>query len=103
MIESIDDLIVLLKHFHRNLLADPSLPADIIPSYLPEGLAKIYRELGVLVELDQRPRPFNTQDTLVPVRKIGSIDGMVYFCLENQGCWSACCPLDQKDPPSQYI
>jgi hypothetical protein len=51
MIESIDDLIVFLKHFHRHLLADPSLPPEQIPDDLPEGLAKIYRELGGLIDL----------------------------------------------------
>jgi hypothetical protein len=46
MIESIDDLIVFLKHFHRELLEDPSLPVEQTPTDLPEGLAKVYRELG---------------------------------------------------------
>jgi DNA-binding transcriptional regulator PaaX len=61
MIESIEDLIFFLKHFHRNLLADPSLPAEMIPDDLPEGLAKIYRELGGLVDLEY-PHPFIEED-----------------------------------------
>jgi hypothetical protein len=66
MIESIEDLIVFLKHFHRNLLADPSRPPEQIPADLPDGLAMIYRELGGLVDL-KYPASFATQDTLMSV------------------------------------
>ncbi len=97
MIESIDDLIVFLKHFHRNLLEDPSLPPDRIPDDLPEGLAKIYRELGGLVNIDRGP--FNTQDYLIPVRGLQSVYGTTMFCWENQACWAACFPPGYKDPP----
>jgi hypothetical protein len=99
MIESIDDLIVFLKHFHRNLLEDPSLPPEQIPDDLPEGLAKIYRELGSLVNISQRPSPFGTQDILIPITKLQRIDGMVKFCWENQVVWSAYCSVNKKDPP----
>jgi hypothetical protein len=99
MIESIDDLIVFLKHFHRNLLEDPSLPPEMIPNDLPEGLAKIYRELGSLVELiDEHPAPFATQDALMPVGRLNRIDGMIEFSHENQGNWSVRCLSNQKDP-----
>ncbi|WP_295614521.1 DUF6745 domain-containing protein [Chamaesiphon sp. GL140_3_metabinner_50] len=99
MIESIDDLIIFLKHFHRHLLTDPSLPPERIPDYLPEGLAKIYRELGGFVNLPN-PHPFGTQDKLVHVSNLQYIeDGMVAFCWENQAVWSARCPINQKDPP----
>jgi hypothetical protein len=98
MIESIDDLIVFLKHFHRNLLEDPSLPPEQIPNDLPEGLSKIYRELGGLVNLVQHPSPFGTQDQLIPVRQLQRVDGMVKFCWENQAVWSARCPINEKDP-----
>jgi hypothetical protein len=97
MIESIDDLIVFLKHFHRNLLEDPSLPPEQIPDDLPEGLAKIYRELGGLVNIYRGP--FNTQDNLAPVSQLKSVYGTTMFCWENQACWAACFPSSQKDPP----
>ncbi|PSB43180.1 DUF6745 domain-containing protein [Chamaesiphon polymorphus] len=96
MIESIDDLIVFLKHFHRNLLEDPSLPPEQIPDDLPEGLAKIYRELGGLIALEQHPGPFNAQDTLIIA---SPHNGKIVFCFENQGCWAAMCPADRQDPP----
>jgi hypothetical protein len=99
MIESIEDLIVFLKHFDRNLLEDPSLPLESIPSDLPEGLAKIYRELGGLVDLiDEDPAPFATQDALMPVSRLNRIDGMIEFSHENQGNWSVRTRSNQKDP-----
>jgi hypothetical protein len=98
MIESIDDLIIFLKHFRRNLLPDPSLPPERIPAYLPEGLAKIHREFGRLCGVEH-PNSFGTQDTLAHVSQLQQIDGMVEFCWENQACWSARCPVNQKDPP----
>jgi hypothetical protein len=99
MIESIEDLIVFLKHFHRNLLADPSLPPEMIPDDLPDGLAKIYRELGGLVDLiDEDPAPFATQDALMPISRLNRIDGTIEFSHENQGNWSVRCLSNQKDP-----
>jgi hypothetical protein len=99
MIESIEDLIVFLKHFHRNLLEDPSLPPESIPNDLPDGLAKIYRELGGLVDLiDENPAPFATQDVLMPVSRLNRIDGMIEFSHENQGNWSVRALSNQKDP-----
>jgi hypothetical protein len=97
MIESIDDLIVFLKHFHRNLLVDPSLPPEMIPDDLTEGLTKIYRELGGLIDLEY-PRPFATQDTLVSIQDLGHIDGMIEFAYENQNNWSVRCLENQSDP-----
>jgi hypothetical protein len=97
MIESIDDLIVFLKHFHRNLLEDPSLPPEQIPDDLPEGLAKIYRELGKLVHL--QPGPFASQDWLMPVHRLQRVYGTTKFCCENQYSWAACFPSGHKDPP----
>jgi hypothetical protein len=100
MIESIDDLIVFLKHFHRHLLEDPSLPPEQIPDDLPEGLAKIYRELGGLIDLEYpHPRPFATQDTLVSVKDLERVDEKIEFAWENQGNWIVRCPSNQKDPP----
>jgi hypothetical protein len=99
MIESIEDLIVFLKHFHRNLLEDPSLPPEMIPDDLPDGLAKIYRELGSLINLEQHPHPFATQDTLITINSLKCVDGIITFCWENQAVWSACFPANQKDPP----
>ncbi len=98
MIKSIDDLIVLLKHFRRNLLPDPSLPPERIPAYLPEGLTKIHREFGRLCGVEH-PNSFGTQDTLAHVSQLQQIDGMVSFCWESQAVWSARCPINQKDPP----
>jgi hypothetical protein len=98
MIESIDDLIVFLKHFRRNLLTDPSLPPERIPAYLPEGLAKIYREFGRFFSTSH-PDAFGTNDKLVHVSQLHQLDGMLEFCWESQGVWSARCPINQKDPP----
>jgi hypothetical protein len=99
MIESIDDLIVFLKHFHRHLLEDPSLPPEQIPDDLPDGLAKIYRELGGLIDLiDEYLAPFATQDVLMPVNRLNRIDGTIEFSHENQGNWAVRCPTNQKDP-----
>jgi hypothetical protein len=98
MITSIDDLIIFLKHFRRNLLPDSSLPPERIPAYLPEGLTKIYREFGMLCGV-VHPNSFGTQDKLISVSLLQQIDGMVEFCWETQGVWSARCPINQKDPP----
>jgi hypothetical protein len=99
MIESIDDLIVFLKHFHRHLLEDPSLPPEQIPDDLPDGLAKIYRELGGLIDLiDEYLAPFATQDVLMPVNRLNRIDGTIEFSHENQSNWAVRCPVDRKDP-----
>ena len=99
MIESIADLVAFLKRFHRHWLDDPSLDPTLIPSDLPDGLATIYRELGALVEIEQNPSPFGTQDGLMPLSRLKRVDGMVEFAWENQGNWSARCVAGQSDPP----
>lgn len=104
MIASISDLVSFLKFFHRHLLANPALDPALIPADLPDGLAAIYRELGGLIELEQGADnnwrvPFATQDALVPVGNLRWIDGMVEFAWENQGNWSARCPVGRPDPP----
>lgn len=99
MIGSIADLVVFLKQFHCHWLDDPSLDPALIPAGLPDGLATIYRELGALVEIEQNPSPFATQDALMPVSRLKRVGGMVEFAWENQGNWSARCPVGQTDPP----
>jgi hypothetical protein len=104
VIVSVSDLVSFLKFFHRPLLDDPALDPALIPADLPHGLATIYRELGALIELEQGPdndlrAPFAAQDALLPVGRLKRIDGMVEFAWENQGNWSARCPLGQPDPP----
>lgn len=104
MITSIGDLVDFLKRFHRHWLGDPSLDPAIIPDDLPPGLATIYRELGALIEIDPGPgnewhAPFATQDALMPVTRLKRVDGMVEFAWENQGNWSARCPVGLFDPP----
>ncbi len=99
MIESIADLVAFLKRFHRHWLDDPSLDPAAVPADLPDVLATVYRELGALVEIEQNPSPFATQDALMPVSWLKRVDGMVEFAWENQGNWSARCPVGQADPP----
>lgn len=104
MIASIADLVAFLKNFHRHWLADPSLAADVIPNDLPAGLATIYRELGALIEIAPEPEnnrnaPFSTQDSLWPVSLLKRVDDMSEFACENQGNWTARCPVGQADPP----
>ncbi len=71
----------------------------MIPDDLPDGLAKIFRELGGLVDLiDEDPAPFATQDALMPISRLNRIDGMIEFSHENQGNWSVRCLSNQKDP-----
>lgn len=104
MIESIADLVAFLMRFHRHWLDDPSLNPALVPPDLPDGLATIYRELGALVEI--RPSrdndwraPFAKQDVLILVSRLKRLDGMIEFAWENQGNWSARCPVGQPDPP----
>ena len=104
MITSIADLVAFLKHFHRYWLHDPALDPTLIPTDLPTGLATIYRELGALIEIEQGPEndwggPFATQDALVPLRRLKRVQGMLEFAWENQGNWSARCPIGPPDPP----
>jgi hypothetical protein len=104
VITSIADLVAFLKRVHRHWLDDPSLDSGLIPADLPPGLATIYRELGALVEIKQGPRnhwraPFATQDALLPISRLKRVKGMVEFAWENQGNWSARCPVGQQDPP----
>jgi hypothetical protein len=104
MIASIADLVAFLKRFHRHWLDDPTLDPAPIPADLPPPLATVYRELGALVEIERRPdnnwhAPFATQDTLVPLSRLKRVEGMVEFAWENQGNWSARCPVGQPDPP----
>ena len=50
----------------------------MIPNDLPEGLAKISREVGGLVDLiDEDLAPFATQDGLMPINRLNRIDGMI--------------------------
>jgi hypothetical protein len=104
MIASVADLVAFLKRFHRHWLEDPTLSTTRIPADLPSGLATIYRELGGLVEIESGPEngwhaPFATQDALMPVSRLKRVEGMVEFAWENQGNWSARCPLGLPDPP----
>ena len=103
MIASIADLVAFLKVFHRHWLDDPSLDPRLIPADLPPGMATIYRELGALVETEQGRdndwrTPFATQDALMPLSRLQRVEGMVEFAWENQGNWSARCPVGQPDP-----
>lgn len=99
MVTSVSELVAFLKRFHRDWLADPTLDPTTIPADLPAGLATIYRELGALVELDGERAPFATQDRLTPLSRLRHVDGMLEFAWENQGNWSARCPLGVADPP----
>lgn len=101
MIQSIDDLVIFLKRFHRRWRDDPSLDPSSIPPDLPDGLATIYRELGALVEIeDSRNRaPFAAQDCLMPLSCLKRVDGMLIFSWENQGNWSCRCQPGEPDPP----
>lgn len=104
MIKSIDDLIVFLKHFYRNSLPDSSLPPESIPAYLPEGLAKIYREFGGLFGVD-RPNSFGTLPKFVPVSQLHPYQlewlkgEMVDFYSTHSDFFRYGCPIDRKDPP----
>src|SRR5262245_54437411 len=104
VIESIVDLVAFLKRFHRHWLDDPSLNPALIPADLPPGLATIYRELGALVEIEPGPEndwraPFATQDVLLPVSRLKRVGDLAEFAWENQGNWSARCPVGRSDPP----
>ena len=104
MIASIADLVAFLKRFHRHWLDDPALDPALIPADLPPPLATVYRELGALVEIGHGPdndwqAPFATQDALMPLSRLKRVEGMVEFAWENQGNWSARCPVGQPDPP----
>jgi hypothetical protein len=104
VVTSIADLVAFLRQFHRHWLADPSLDPSPIPTDLPPGLATLYRELGALIAIGPGPDhdrrlPFAAQDALVSLSQLTRVDGMVEFAWENQGNWSARCPLGQLDPP----
>ncbi len=103
MISNIEDLIEYLRVFHRLWLDDPRLDPAAISDDLPHGLARLYHELGSLVELDPEQYesriPFATQDGLVEVGRLKRVDNMVEFAWENQGNWSCRFPLGEDDPP----
>ncbi len=104
MIESIADLVAFLKQFHRHWLNDSVLDPAQIPADLPDGLAAVYRDLGALVEIKPGPEngwkaPFATQDALMPLNRLKRVNGMIEFAWENQGNWSARCPLGHLNPP----
>jgi hypothetical protein len=104
MLHSIADLVAFLKWFHRGWAQEPGLDPSLIQDDLPPGLASIYWNLGALVAIEPGPKndwraPFATQDELVPVTRLKRVDGMVEFAWENQGNWSARCPVRESDPP----
>jgi hypothetical protein len=90
MITSIQDLVTLLKQ-HRKYPLPP--PYESLPSNLPSALANIYREFGA------ETHPFKNQDKLLPLSELSVVDGMLEFAIENQGVWTARCPVGISDPP----
>jgi hypothetical protein len=103
MIRGMSDLVSFLRHFHRGWLDAPGLDPATIPVDLPDGLSLLHRELGALVALEPGPgesrSPFASQDTLLSLDRLARVDGMLEFARENQGNWSARCPLGPGDPP----
>lgn len=97
MIESTDDLISFLKHYHRQWPEKPGFNSAPIPPDLPLGLRKVYSEFGGRIALV--PGPFGTQDYLLPLSQLERVDGMIEFAAENQGVWSCRCPLNDDNPP----
>jgi hypothetical protein len=98
MIADIQDLVSFLREFHRPWGPDPGLPPSEIPGDLPDGLALLYREFGLLIEIDEIHGPFATQDGLVPLSRLNRVEGMFEFVWENQGVWSCRCPIGNGDP-----
>ncbi len=84
MISTFDDLIAFLRRFHRSLSDSPGLAT--VPGDLPDGLARIYREFGSLIDMPDGP--FNGQDVLFAAKHLEREDGMLVFSMENQGNWS---------------
>jgi hypothetical protein len=104
VIASVADLVTFLKRFHRHWLDDPTLEPALIPDDLPPPLATVYRELGALIEIqkgreNEWQAPFATQDALMPISQLKRVEGMLEFAWENQGNWSARCPVNHPDPP----
>jgi hypothetical protein len=105
VIRTIQDLITYLAEYHKPLERSPALDPSTVPQELPSALREVYCGLGALIEMERSEirsggrAPFAAQDTLVPLRKLERVDGMVEFVWENQGCWSCRTPLDQEDPP----
>jgi hypothetical protein len=108
VIGKIQDLIAYLAEYHKPLKGSPALDPATVPQELPNTLRELYCGLGALIEMEQSEirsagrAPFSAQDTLVPLRKLKRVDGMVEFAWENQGCWSCRTPVNGEEDPPVY-
>ena len=101
MIQSLDDLILFLRGYHRY---DAPADSSLIPPEFPPQLDTFYSELSGLIEAPPSPghrqrTPFSSQDSIHRMEDIRYAEEMVEFSSENQGNWTCRCPFFEDDPP----
>lgn len=82
MIETIDDMVAHLRQYHRHLARDLSLDPLTIPEDIPPGMAKVYRGLGRLFELQSctaHSIPKNALYGMQPLSRLRREAGRVEF------------------------
>lgn len=102
MITDIDGLCRFLREYHREWMADPSMPSAELPRDLPVPLSQLYRQIGRLTELaseDGSRGPLGTQDFMAPPNRIKRFGDMIEFAWENQDCFTCRTLSHGEDPP----
>ena len=100
---NVDSMVEFLQGYWQEWADQCELPDNLVPDNVPPPLAKIYKHLGGMLDVQcgmqsWQGSPFSSQDHLSKPGQLLWVDGLLEFAFENQGNWSARCKWDEDDP-----